>query len=82
MTYTYKYYVDVKEKNRHKQWLGKIIDEKEWKQEKESPNMSQTIETISHLKFHENTEFTIRELPKKQSSLMNCYQKRDKEILS
>ena len=84
MTYAYKYYVDVKEENRHKQWLEKIIDEKEGKQEKEkeSPNMSQTIATISHVKFCENTEFAIRELPKEQSSLMDWYQKIDKAILS
>ena len=84
MTYAYKYFVDVKEENRHKQWLEKIIDDKDGKQEKEkeSPNISQTIATISHVKFCENTELAIRELPKEQSSLMDWYQKIDKAILS
>ena len=89
MTQAFQYYEDIKDVNKHKTWLQKIIIVKEnesnpnvKKVENEAKNISQVVATISHVKFCEATENAIQLAEKDQSAFMLWYQKIDKTIKS
>ena len=81
MLSAYKNYEDIKDAIRHETWITYgIIDDKdkETRNSKKEPeekqlNLSQIAATISHIKFCEETEASIRDLGKESNSLILWY---------
>ena len=90
MLSAYKNYEDIKDAIRHETWITYgIIDDKdkETRNSKKEPeekqlNLSQIAATISHIKFCEETEASIRDLGKESNSLILWYARIEKAILS
>ena len=90
MLQAYKSYEDIKDETKHEIWItygsldDNTQDNKHQKKEDEEKqlNLSQVVTTISHVKFCDDTETSIKELSKESNALIIWYSRIEKAILS